>query len=217
MLIRPAAGGDAVGLADVHVRAWRVAYRGLVPQAHLDRMDPVARVPGWEQWIREVRPPAGIFVLDDGGTVAGFVTVSAGPEPGTGEINAIYLAPEHWGQGAGRQLMSFAVDHLTRAGFRESVLWMLGSNERARRFYEAGGWVPDGVSRVDESRGAPLTEIRYRRSLASAAGFASGGPAVSAAGGFAVSAAGGFAAAAPGEEGGGEGADGQGEQADLTG
>ena len=36
---------------------------------------------------------------------------------------------------------------------------------RARRFYEATGWRCDGTVKVDESRGFPLIEVRYRREV----------------------------------------------------
>jgi hypothetical protein len=39
------------------------------------------------------------------------------------------------------------------------------SNVRARRFYEAAGWRPDGAAKIDDSRGFPLEEVRYRHDL----------------------------------------------------
>ena len=39
------------------------------------------------------------------------------------------------------------------------------SNVRARRFYEAVGWLADGALKSDESRGFPMTEVRYHKSL----------------------------------------------------
>jgi hypothetical protein len=42
---------------------------------------------------------------------------------------------------------------------------VLDSNARARRFYEAAGFSPDGGVKVDATRGFPLTEVRYRRPL----------------------------------------------------
>jgi ribosomal protein S18 acetylase RimI-like enzyme len=61
--------------------------------------------------------------------------------------------------------MAEAVRRLSDAGFREATLWVLETNDRARRFYEAVGWSLDGQRRVDESYGFALAEVRYRRSL----------------------------------------------------
>jgi hypothetical protein len=63
--------------------------------------------------------------------------------------------------------MDAALLHLVEAKFNELTLWVLDSNVRARRFYEAGGWATDGVRKTDESRGFPIAQVRYRRSLLS--------------------------------------------------
>jgi ribosomal protein S18 acetylase RimI-like enzyme len=58
--------------------------------------------------------------------------------------------------------MSAALETLARAGYREATLWVLETNARARRFYEAGGWRGDGAVRQDEVDGVLLTDLRYR-------------------------------------------------------
>lgn len=82
-----------------------------------------------------------------------------------GEIYAIYLVPAAWDEGIGRQLMAAALGRLGEAGFGQVILWVLDSNVRARRFYEAGGWRADGAVKPDDSFGVPMTEVRYRRPL----------------------------------------------------
>ncbi|OPG08397.1 GNAT family N-acetyltransferase [Microbispora sp. GKU 823] len=81
------------------------------------------------------------------------------------EISAIYLSAEVWGAGVGRRLMAAALDSLAAAGYEQATLWVVDGNMRARRFYERGGWRPDGAVQRDESDGFPLTEVRYRRAL----------------------------------------------------
>ena len=44
MLIRPAQLADAEAMGTMHVHTWKVAYRGLVPQAHLDALTPAKRI-----------------------------------------------------------------------------------------------------------------------------------------------------------------------------
>lgn len=38
MELRPALPADALAVARVHVRAWQVGYRGLLPAAYLDSL-----------------------------------------------------------------------------------------------------------------------------------------------------------------------------------
>jgi ribosomal protein S18 acetylase RimI-like enzyme len=169
--VRPATPDDAPAVAEVHVRSWQVAYVGLVPQDHLDRLDPADRLPVWRQILTEDVPPAGTAVLVDGDRVVGFVRVGPGRPQGdidpaaVGELATIYILGSHWGRGGGRLLMADAVGRLTRAGFREAVLWVLETNVRARRFYEKAGWYADGATDVVEKHGWTRTEVRYRRSL----------------------------------------------------
>lgn len=166
--MRPATVDDAGPIAVVHVRTWRQAYRGQVPQEYLDQLDPAQREHGWREWIQQDRAPAGVLVLDhetDG--VVGFINVSPSRDLDTdpqsvGEIQAVYVLPEYWGHGAGRLMLESGLRRLERAGYRDVVLWVLETNRRARRFYEAGGWRADGSAKTDESRGFPLVEVRYR-------------------------------------------------------
>ena len=168
MQVRRATSEDAAALAVVHVR-WQAAYRGLMPQDYLDSLDLARREAGWQRWLGETRSSAAVLAWEDGsGAVAGFVNVASSRDHDAdprrvGEVSAIYLLPEHWGRGAGRQLLEAGVAHLADIGCTEATLWVLESNRRARRFYEAGGWRPDGAVRTDESLGFPLDEVRYRR------------------------------------------------------
>lgn len=81
----------------------------------------------------------------------------------TGEVRAIYAAPDVWGTGIGRALMGGAVAELSRLGYAGATLWVLDANERARRFYALAGWKPDGSAKTDAGRGFAITEVRYRR------------------------------------------------------
>ncbi len=170
MEIRPAQVGDAPGIAVVHVRSWQEAYRGLLPQGFLDGLNPVQRAGFWERILAAGEERSGVVVADDGEGLLGFACFGpardedAGPGR-TGEIMAIYLLPDVWGKGWGRQLMAATVTGMTGAGFRQAVLWVLDTNERARRFYQAAGWSVDGAVKADTIGGAVVTEVRYRRSL----------------------------------------------------
>lgn len=168
--IRAATVSDAGALATVHVRTWQAAYRGQVPQDYLDGLDPAGRRAGWEERLRDGLDPGDRLVLEHGTAgVIGFAIVSASRDLDAdprvvGEVRAIYVLPAHWGRGGGAMLMSAGLRRLAEAGFRCATLWVLAANQRARRFYEAGGWRADGAVKTDDSRGFPLEEVRYRLS-----------------------------------------------------
>lgn len=80
-------------------------------------------------------------------------------------MTSIYVRPDAWGSGAGRSLLVAACASLRSGGFGSATLWVLDSNERARRFYEAMGWRADGRGKVDRRGEFELKEVRYAVSL----------------------------------------------------
>jgi len=164
--VRSATVGDAPALGRVHVRAWRAAYRGQMPDDYLDGLRPEEREAGWERGLRRDRARDPVLVAERDGRVVGFAVVRAADDPeGAGELAAINVDPDHWGTGAGRALLAAAQTELARLGHLEAVLWVLPGNHRARRFYEVAGWEDDGARRTSEVLGVVVPEVRYRRRL----------------------------------------------------
>jgi ribosomal protein S18 acetylase RimI-like enzyme len=167
MNIRRATVDDALELARVHVDSWRAAYRGLVPDAFLERFDFHWR----ERCFREALD-AGMeetYLVRMDAQVVGFLTLGAARDPDldaecTGEIWGIYVSPNAWRRGIGRTLAGEAERILRSRGYEDAVLWVLEDNQRAKRFYEAMGFAPDGESR-EMNWGAPLQAVRYAKDL----------------------------------------------------
>lgn len=167
-VVRRAVEADARSIARVHVEAWQWAYRDLIPDDYLSSLDIDARTLTWEGMLQDARGPKA-YVAVVGAGVVGFV--SAGPSrdgdalPGTGEIEAIYLLPEHVGTGIGGSMWNSALAQLRKGGKTSVTVWVLESNERGRHFYERAGMSPDGAVKDESLRGFPITEIRYRAEL----------------------------------------------------
>jgi GNAT superfamily N-acetyltransferase len=171
MSIRRATPTDARDIADVHVRSWKSAYPGLLPQDYLDALQPEDRLGSWETVLAATDwPRAGIFLLVDSVDgiehVRGFShicpTRDADMDPATtGEITSVYLAPEAWGGGNGVALMEISIDQLVFAGYQTASLWALDTNARARRFYEIGGWRHDGTTKIHDWGPFVCTDVRY--------------------------------------------------------
>lgn len=170
--IRTARPEDAQALAGVHVHSWQAAYAGLIPQSYLDMLSVAGRTEGWKRVLGEggVWPGSETLVAELEGRVVAFVTISPTRDEDqgsdrVGEVGAIYALSEVWGRGIGRALMEAAIERLTEAGYSEATLWVLDTNARARRFYEAGAWRPDGAVKRDDRGEFALQEVRYRRAL----------------------------------------------------
>ena len=168
MPVRHANPGDALGIGTVHVLSWQATYRGVLAQDYLDSLDPAQRGANWRRYLNEPRSrDEYVFVAElQPNHVLGFASVGPLRDSNeVGELRCLYVTPEHWGKGIGRDLMSSSVDALVACGFREATLWVLDSNSRARRFYEASGWSVDQGAKQETIGGMTVREVRYRRTL----------------------------------------------------
>lgn len=168
LLIRPAQPADALAVARVHVRSWQVGYRTLLPDQFLNQLRPEDRAARYDfSHFDPMKPYTQL--AESEGEILGFATTAPARDPdcpGMGELLALYVAPDRWGQGIGRQLAAAARQRLTAQGFNQAILWMLEGNARADRFYRNDGWLPDGLHKQGDIWGLTLPEIRYRRPLA---------------------------------------------------
>lgn len=170
--IRHATLDDAQAIAELHVRAWQWAYQGLMPADYLASLDGMIpeRIERRISQLRDLPPHVRWWLAELDGQLLGFAMTGPSRDsdvtPETVEVYAIYLAQEAAGKGVGRALFAHAVDDLRQRGFNQATLWVLDTNQRARRFYEAAGWTPDGTSKIDDSHpGTTLHEVRYRITL----------------------------------------------------
>jgi GNAT superfamily N-acetyltransferase len=166
--IRKAQPPDAERIAEIHVRTWQAAYRGVVPDAFLDGMSVAAREEVWRRMVDD--PAQQILVAEEEARVVGWL--DHGPSrdddapAGTGEVYAVYIDAGYWRRGAGKLLWEAARGALESAGHQRVTLWVLEENARARCFYETVGFTVDPSGRKTiECGGKALVEIRYRRPL----------------------------------------------------
>ena len=167
--IREAVPKDARAIAEIHVRSWRAAYRGQLTDDYLDGLTVQDRLEQHRQSLEQPRAGWVTWVADDAGTVTGFAVTGPSEDADagerTGELYAIYLDPDQIGTGLGRRLSEHALEDLRSRGFDTATLWVLETNERARRFYEAAGWTHDGTVTSERVDCEMRPTVRYRVAL----------------------------------------------------
>ena len=167
MILRAAVPGDALAVARVHVRSWQAAYRGLLPDDYLDGLKAEDRAQKYDFANLDKFAPQTV-VAELGGFIVGFATTSRSHDSSLsnfGELCALYVDPEHWGNGYGVALVADARDRLITLGFDEALLWVLKGSDRADRFYRSDGWRADGVEKRETMWGATVVDLRYVRHL----------------------------------------------------
>jgi len=161
--------GDARGIAEVHVRTWQDAYRDLLPASFLNALSVDNRERMWRDELSVTHTDHAPWVAECGGRIIGFVSAGASrsedARPREGEIYAIYVLPECWARGVGRNLLAHAERDLISHGYTEAILWCLADNVRSRAFYELAGWRLDGGTLTRTFAGVDVEEVRYRIAL----------------------------------------------------
>ena len=138
---RPATLADAAAIARVQTESWQSSYRGILPDAILDTMDPERRVPMRREILRD---PAALNLVAYDTTFEDLVGfANAGPArdhtPSTGELYEIYVVERAKRYGLGRELFETVADWCRAQRMTSMLLWVLEGNQHARRFYEAMG------------------------------------------------------------------------------
>lgn len=154
-------------MAEVHVRSLQATYPGIVPQGilaslsvdeHATRLRPLLESPneggGWR------------LVAEVGGRIVGQAHMGDRTEETAegviGQLYSIYLDPDWWRRGIGRQLWEGAVELARRQGWSKLRVKTAAANESASRFYEAMGCtrVP-GSDNTMEYMGVTVDTVRY--------------------------------------------------------
>ncbi len=169
VVVRRANEEDARGIAQVHVRSWQAAYRGLINDDFLANLSIDKRQAMWERFLQK-EPPI-IFVAERDFSVVGFCSFR--PEPAVdhapssvAELMTLYVQPEYWSKGIGAALWAQLLDKVTVDEFDALIVWVLDTNVRARAFYERVGFETDGATKSEQlSDSVKLSEVRYRRAV----------------------------------------------------
>lgn len=171
--VREATVADSAGIARVRIETWRTAYRGLVPQEVLDRLnverETILRIERWDEHHAHAGAHDLVAVADSEVVGWAFAGPARDPDPpATAELYAIYAIAERWSRGVGHALLAEVERRLIADGHEGAYLWMLDGNARAAAFYESHGWHADSGRKVEEG----MHEVRRVRSFSERLGSA---------------------------------------------
>lgn len=168
--LRRATAADAPAVAMVAAASFLETFAGILPGedivAHCTRNSSIAKFAGWAD------DPAGVVTLaehPDGHAPVGFTLLTTpdlpvAPIEGDVELRRIYALSITRGTGLGNRLMGQALADARALGARRVLLGVLGTNVRARAFYEREGFALAGERRFNVGAGW-YDDVIYARAL----------------------------------------------------
>jgi ribosomal protein S18 acetylase RimI-like enzyme len=164
VLIDPALLTDCRAVAQIHVDAWRAAYKGILTDDFLASLSVEQRETMWQEAVTRGSPLILVARVDE--VVTGWVAFGSSRDDGAptyrGEVWAIYVAPAAWSLGVGKKLLLTAMRVMAQGGYREASLWVMRENSRAIAFYSRVGMTEDPASeKYFELGGHRVKEVRF--------------------------------------------------------
>ena len=146
-MIRQANKQDIPRIAEIIVFGKRVAYRPIFENDYVS-FNELQVVHLYEEYKNNPNRLDGMLLYDDGivkGVISGQLIGDT-----IIEITDFYVEPFFVGQGIGTLLIEYLIQQVRKKGVRKIVLWVIKDNMKARKFYEANGFVNSGKTCIIE-------------------------------------------------------------------
>ena len=157
MILRDYCDNDLKALATIHSASKQVAEKGIIFDEDLAIFTPEYYVEKWAEWSKF--ETTSLRVAENDGKMIGFCAfgrVKTRPDFDKGvvpryggEIYALYVHPDYFGQGVGKKLLIDACHHLVEQKLTTLLLWAMKKNKRACDFYEKMGGERVGKKRIE--------------------------------------------------------------------
>ena len=146
-MIRQADKQDISRIAEIIVFGKRVAYRPIFKNDY-GSFNELQVVNLYEEYKNNLDRLDGMLLYDDG-IVKGIIKGHPIDDK-TVEITDFYVEPFFVGQGIGTLLIEHLIQQARKKGMHKIVLWVIKDNMKARKFYEANGFVDSGKTCIIE-------------------------------------------------------------------
>jgi ribosomal protein S18 acetylase RimI-like enzyme len=165
--IAPASTEDAARVAALHVASKKEGYAAFMRDDYIQSLKPEEFTKNWTEWLAD---STKVLIAADGENDAGFIAFGPirtrlkedrGIMPSwPGEIYALYVHPDYWGQGVANALMREASVPMRKNYWDKALLWVIDQNKRAVKFYEKMGGQRAGKQKVTVGD-QEVTEIAF--------------------------------------------------------
>jgi ribosomal protein S18 acetylase RimI-like enzyme len=162
-MIRTGTTEDISSVQEIAYISWNDTYEGIIPfpvqKSFLDK--------SYSFPMMEMRLKKTIMLLaEHEGQPVGFANFTKVDEDGDAELIAMYLKPEHQGNGYGKQLLASGLTYLLNGS--QLFVYVESENLKGRHFYESNGF--EFIEEFEDLfEGYPLLIAKYVFNLKEAA------------------------------------------------
>ena len=161
--IRKAEKGDEVSLAHIQTESWKAAFKGILEDEILDKcteMEPTIRM---YKKLLDADKGNGYILEVDGRPhcIAWWDRSRTESMSEYAELICIHSLQSNWRKGYGSKMLNRVLHDMIKEGYDRGMLWVFRDNIRARKFYEANGFVTHGMIKP----GTYPEEICYEKQL----------------------------------------------------
>lgn len=166
IIIRDAKLEDLKQTAEIVVRGWKTAYRGIIDDEYLDNLSIDSR---YQKMLKNYKEN-GFIVAEKDNEIVGFCRYKTGNDYGERfpsvdcELCALYVKPEFKRKGIGKKLVNYVKEEFKKAGFSQMILWCFKENYPSRAFYEkiGGGYCGENTIEIENKE---YKEVAYTYNL----------------------------------------------------
>lgn len=157
MKVRLATIDDVEKMSKVVVDTWKVAYKGLISQAYLNKLTSETYN---ERFKRQLYAKKLLFLVAEvQGKIVGMLQANVIDEEM--RIDMLYVSPVYQKNGIGKALLDKSIKDNTSV--QKVVLDVLDKNMNAKLFYEQQGFFPTGKKRKSEINAGVFLVERFER------------------------------------------------------
>jgi len=142
-VIRGVKVGDEEILANIQTTSWKNAFKDIVSAEKLEKVTEINQATNMYKNLLEDKVGNG-YILEVEAVphcIAWWDSTRDETMEGYAELICIHSLPNNWNKGYGTKMIEKVLQDMRIAGFEKVMLWVFVDNIRARKFYEALGFI----------------------------------------------------------------------------
>lgn len=145
-IIRKAQPGDESDLSYIQTESWKAAFQHILSDETLQKTTEINHVTAMYKRLLDEGIGNGYILEIDGKPhcIAWWDKARDKDMPEYAELICIHSLQNNWRKGYGTKMMERVLTDMKNAGYPKAMLWVFTDNNRARKFYEACGFVTYG-------------------------------------------------------------------------